>query len=49
MGEGGRQIFFLAAPIRDPEGRIQAAITTLQDVTEQRRAEWVIRQEYSGD
>ena len=43
MGEGGRQIFFLAAPIRDPEGRIQAAITTLQDVTEQRRAEWVIR------
>ncbi|HSO72647.1 MAG TPA: PAS domain-containing protein, partial [Thermodesulfobacteriota bacterium] len=43
MGEGGRQIFFLAAPIRDPEGRIQAAITTLQDVTEQRRAELVIR------
>jgi PAS domain S-box-containing protein len=43
MGEAGRQIFFLAAPIRDHEGRIQAAITTLQDVTEQRRAEWVIR------
>ena len=43
MGEGGRQIFFLAAPIRDPEGQIQAAITTLQDVTEQRRAELVIR------
>jgi PAS domain S-box-containing protein len=43
MGEGGRQIFFLAAPIRDPEGQIQAAITTLQDVTEQRRAERVIR------
>ena len=43
MGKGGRQIFFLAAPIRDPEGRIQAAITTLQDVTEQRRAELVIR------
>ena len=43
MGERGRQIFFLAAPIRDPEGQIQAAITTLQDVTEQRQAERVIR------
>ena len=44
LGERGRQIFFLAAPIRDPEGKIQAAITTLQDVTEQRRSERVIRQ-----
>jgi histidine kinase len=43
LGEGGRQIFFLAAPIRDPEGKIQAAITTLQDVTEQRQSERVIR------
>ncbi|RPH89314.1 MAG: PAS domain S-box protein, partial [Desulfobacteraceae bacterium] len=43
LGQGGREIFFLAAPIRDPEGHIQAAITTIQDVTEQRRAERVIR------
>jgi signal transduction histidine kinase len=43
LGPGGRHLFFLAAPMADPEGEIQAAITTLQDVTEQRRAEAVIR------
>jgi PAS domain S-box-containing protein len=43
LGPGGRTLFFLAAPITDPEGELQAAITTLQDVTEQRRAETVIR------
>jgi len=37
LGPGGRHLFFLAAPMADPEGEIQAVITTLQDVTEQRR------------
>ncbi|MBI5582536.1 MAG: PAS domain S-box protein [Deltaproteobacteria bacterium] len=43
LGQGGRQIFFLSAPITDPEGETQGAITTLQDVTEQRQAEALIR------
>ena len=43
LGQGGRHLLFLSAPIRDQEGRILAAITTLQDVTEQRRAEAVIQ------
>jgi signal transduction histidine kinase len=43
LGPGGRTLFFLAAPIVDPEGEVQGVITTLQDVTEQRRAETVIR------
>jgi signal transduction histidine kinase len=43
LGQAGRHLLFLSAPIRDQEGRILAAITTLQDVTEQRRAEAVIQ------
>jgi histidine kinase len=43
LGQDGRRIFFLSAPITDPEGEIQGAITTLQDVTEQRQAEALIR------
>lgn len=39
FGESGRWLFFTAAPLREPGGRIVGAIETLQDVTERRKAE----------
>ena len=39
FGDGGRWLYFTAAPVRDAEGRIVGAIETLQDVTERKRAE----------
>jgi PAS domain S-box-containing protein len=36
LGEGGRWLFFTAAPLRNSEGRITGAIETLQDITEQK-------------
>ena len=39
LGESGRWIYFLAAPLRDPQGRIIAVIETLQDITERKCAE----------
>ncbi|MEW5887937.1 MAG: diguanylate cyclase [Pseudomonadota bacterium] len=39
FGEGGRWLFFTAAPLRDGAGRVIGAIETLQDVTERRRAQ----------
>jgi PAS domain S-box-containing protein len=36
LGEGGRWLFFTAAPLRNSEGRIIGAIETLQDITEQK-------------
>jgi diguanylate cyclase (GGDEF)-like protein/PAS domain S-box-containing protein len=36
-GDGGRWLFFTAAPLRDSEGKLTGAIETLQDVTDQRR------------
>lgn len=38
FGDGGRWLFFTAAPLRDSQGRIQGAIETLQDMTAQKRA-----------
>jgi PAS domain S-box-containing protein len=38
-GEGGRWLYFTAAPLHDSDGRLTGAIETLQDVTERRRAE----------
>lgn len=43
-GNGGRWLFFSAAPIRNAEGKIVGAIETLQDVTERRRAEAALRE-----
>jgi diguanylate cyclase (GGDEF)-like protein len=40
---GGRWLFFSAAPIRNDAGEIIGAIETLQDVTERRRAEAALR------
>jgi len=39
FGDGGRWLFFTAAPIRDVHGKIVGAIETLQDVTARKRAE----------
>ncbi len=39
LGEGGRWLFFTAAPLRNSEGRIIGAIETLQDITEQKTFE----------
>ncbi len=39
LGEGGKWVFFTAAPLRDSGGRITGAIETLQDISERKRAE----------
>jgi len=39
LGENGKWLFFTAAPIRDETGKITGAIETLQDITEQKKAE----------
>lgn len=44
FGEGGRWLFFTAAPLRNSQGVVVGAIETLQDVTERRRAEEALRE-----
>lgn len=44
FGEGGRWLYFTAAPLRDSAGRCIGAIETLQDFTERRRAEAALRE-----
>ncbi len=39
FGDGGRWLFFTAAPLLDSEGHVFGALETLQDTTERRRAE----------
>jgi diguanylate cyclase (GGDEF)-like protein/PAS domain S-box-containing protein len=39
----GRQLYFLAAPIRDPEGNILRAVETLVDLSDKRRLEQELR------
>ena len=39
MGEGGKWLRFMATKIRDSKGMIIAAIETLEDITERKRAE----------
>ncbi|NTV11344.1 MAG: PAS domain S-box protein [Zoogloea sp.] len=39
FGEGGRWLYFTAAPIRDPSGKIVGAIENLQDISERKSAE----------
>lgn len=38
FGDGGRWLFFTAAPLKDRHGKVVGAIETLQDITEQKRA-----------
>ena len=44
FGDGGRWLYFTAAPMRDSAGRIIGAIETLQDFTERRRAEAALKE-----
>lgn len=44
FGEGGRWLFFTAAPLQNAAGEIVGAIETFQDVTERRRAEESLRE-----
>ncbi len=39
----GRQLYFLAAPIKDPEGRVVRAVETLVDLSDKRRLEQELR------
>ena len=43
-GEGGRWLYFTAAPLRNASGELIGAIETLQDVTERHRAEDALRE-----
>jgi diguanylate cyclase (GGDEF)-like protein/PAS domain S-box-containing protein len=43
FGEGGRWLFFTAAPSRNRDGKIIGAIETLQDITERKRSEDALR------
>jgi len=43
FGDGGRWLFFTAAPLRNAAGQVIGAIETLQDVTERRRAEEALK------
>ncbi|NHC06462.1 ATP-binding protein [Azonexus fungiphilus] len=47
LGDGGRWLFFTAAPIRDADGKVVGAIETLQDVSERHQAEAQLLQ-YQG-
>jgi diguanylate cyclase (GGDEF)-like protein len=44
FGDGGRWLFFTAAPLRNAAGEVVGAIETLQDVTERRRAEEALKE-----
>ncbi|MCK6405043.1 MAG: diguanylate cyclase [Rhodocyclaceae bacterium] len=44
FGSSGRWLYFTAAPLRNAGGEIIGAIETLQDITEQKRAEERLRQ-----
>ncbi|MFO7968058.1 MAG: PAS domain S-box protein [Archaeoglobaceae archaeon] len=44
LGEDGRWLYFTACPLKNEEGRITGAIETIQDVTEQKRAEKLLKE-----
>ncbi|NOX35779.1 MAG: PAS domain S-box protein [Deltaproteobacteria bacterium] len=39
LGDGGKWIFFTAAPIKSPDGKVIGAIETLKDITEDKKAQ----------
>ncbi|WP_300458934.1 ATP-binding protein [Desulfobacula sp.] len=39
LGEDGKWIFFTAAPIKSPDGKVIGAIETLKDITEDKKAQ----------
>lgn len=44
MGAAGRWLAFTAAPVRNAQGELCGAVETVQDITEQRRAETALRE-----
>ena len=44
LGNGGKWLFFTAAPLMDDDKKITGAIETLQDVSERRRAEEALKE-----
>ena len=44
LGDGGRWLFFTAAPVIDCNGEIIGAVETLQDITTQRKAEIALQE-----
>ncbi|MFZ2268607.1 MAG: diguanylate cyclase [Azonexus sp.] len=44
FGQGGRWLFFTAAPLRNEAGQVIGAIETLQDVTDRHRAEEALKE-----
>ncbi|MCB1899258.1 MAG: diguanylate cyclase [Rhodocyclaceae bacterium] len=44
FGESGRWVYFTAAPLRDQHGETIGAIETLQDITEAKRSEEMLRE-----
>lgn len=44
FGDCGRWVYFTAAPLRDEQGKIIGAIETLQDITEAKQAEELLRE-----
>jgi signal transduction histidine kinase/HAMP domain-containing protein len=43
IGDGGKWLFFTAAPLKDLEGHVIGAVETLQDITDTKKAEEQIR------
>jgi diguanylate cyclase (GGDEF)-like protein/PAS domain S-box-containing protein len=44
LGEGGRWLYFTAAPLRNANGVISGAVETIQDVTERRHVQHLLEQ-----
>jgi len=45
LGEDGKWLFFTAAPLKDHQGKVIGAIETLQDITERKQHEEILKQE----
>jgi signal transduction histidine kinase len=43
LGNGGKWLYFTAAPLKDSQGRLIGAVETLQDITETKKAEKQIK------
>ncbi|UCE34349.1 MAG: PAS domain S-box protein [Deltaproteobacteria bacterium] len=43
IGQGGKWLYFTAAPLKDSEGNVIGAVETLQDITDTKKAEEQIR------
>jgi diguanylate cyclase (GGDEF)-like protein/PAS domain S-box-containing protein len=45
MGNGGRWLYFTAAPLRDSSGKMTGAVETLQDITERRHDQILLEEQ----